>query len=131
MPAGRCGARVDELGDPLAASSGASPVRITTIRSSGSFATAGSAHCTAWPVPRCSVWMRDVDRAGAEARVERGLHGFDLVAEDRDDARGAGGARRGDDPVQHRAAGDAWRTFAMSLFIRVPSPAAMMKTRGA
>jgi hypothetical protein len=37
-------------------SSGASPVRITTMRSSGSFATAGSAHWTAWPVPRCSGW---------------------------------------------------------------------------
>jgi hypothetical protein len=37
------------------ASIGASPVRITTMRSSGSFATAGNAHCTACPVPRCST----------------------------------------------------------------------------
>ena len=39
-----------------ARSSGASPVRITTMRSSDSRSSAGSAHATAWPVPLGSGW---------------------------------------------------------------------------
>jgi hypothetical protein len=50
--------------------------------------------------------QRDVDRARAVATIEHGLHGVELVAEDRDHALGAGGARGLDRPRDHRAASD-------------------------
>ncbi len=63
-------------------------MRITTIRSSGSSATAGSAQLHGVTGAALLGLERDLDGAGAEARVERGLHGLELVTEDRDDARG-------------------------------------------
>ena len=87
-------------------SSGASPVRIATMRSSDSFCDGGQRALHGVTGAALLGLDRDVDRAGAEARVERGLHGFVLVAEDRDDALGSGRARRAHDPVQHRPTGD-------------------------
>ena len=42
----------------------------------------------------------DIHHAGAEARIERGLHLLVLVTQDRDHAGGTRGARRRHDPVE-------------------------------
>ena len=100
------------------------------MRSSGSAASAGSAHCTAWPVPRCSAWCATSMRAGAVARVERGADRLELVAEDDDDAP-APAARAFS--TAHTTSGRpaTWcRTLARSLFMRVPRPAARTTTMG-
>jgi len=101
------------------------------MRSSDSSLTAGSAHCTAWPVPRCSGWIATSTAPGPNAASSDAFTAscwWPRIATMR-----PAPAARAAITIQCRTGRPAilWRTFAVSLFIRVPSPAAMMNTMGA